>query len=285
MKRRTKEEKRKINKERVKSTLNKIIDLFKKGDVPQAIKMATFPPYRGLPSNEWSLANRLIMSNSDTSDARGVAQWRSIGRYPKKGSKAIHILAPKIVKKKKDKEVQESVKENQKKDNKFILVGFTPISIFRYEDTDGKEVEYEKHELPDFPLIKKAREWGISVREITFQGFSLGYYQSGWNEKIRLASPHESVFFHELSHAAHKRLKGKLIGKQDPKQEIVAELSAQVLSQLVGVEFTNTLGNSYEYISRYSSEINKDIGSACMSVLKEVESVLELILDIQKTID
>ena len=38
--------------------------------------------------------------------------------------------------------------------------------VFRFEDTDGKALEYEKLELPDFPLIEKAEEWGISVKAI-----------------------------------------------------------------------------------------------------------------------
>jgi len=220
------------------------------------------------------------MAKSDTSDARGVSQWRSIGRYPRKGSKAIHILAPKMIKKKKKdaEDKQKSIDKDQNKVSEYILVGFTPISIFRYEDTLGKQIEYEKYTLPDLPLLEKAKAWGIDVAPQSFQGSFLGYYKPGISEKIRLASPHESIFFHELSHAAHKKSKGASYGKNRAKEEIVAELSAQVLSQMVGLELESTLGNSYDYVKQFAYDIKKDIGGACMSVLSEVESVLKLIL-------
>lgn len=266
----------KIRQERITTTLNKIVDLFKAGEVPKAISIATFSPYKGVPSSQWSISNRMIMNKSGTSDARGFSQWKSVGRYPKKGTKAIHILAPKMIKRRKKK--GDSDDETSEATN-LIVVGFLPIAVFKYEDTEGDPVEYEKHKLPDFPLIEKAFEWGINVKEITFQGGCYGFYRFGKEEQIRLATPHESVFFHELSHAAHKRIQGNLQGGQNAKEEIVAELSAQTLSQLVGIEISSTLGNSYEYVLSYSKRINKDIGAACMSVISEVEQVLKLILD------
>jgi len=46
------------------------------------------------------------------------------------------------------------------------LKGFTCRPVFRLEDTDGEVLDYEKLELPDFPLIERAEEWGISVKAI-----------------------------------------------------------------------------------------------------------------------
>jgi hypothetical protein len=59
---------------------------------------------------------------------------------------------------------------------------------------------------------------------------------------------------------------------------LLAELAAQTLAQIVGTELNSTLGNSYAYIERYASQIKKDVGRACLSVLSEVEKVLNLIL-------
>lgn len=116
--------------------------------------------------------------------------------------------------------------------------------------------------------------------QITFQGNFFGFYQDGVEEKIRLATPSEKTFFHELGHAAHRRVKGKLTRGQEPRQEIVAELSAQVLAQLVGTEIKSTLGNSYEYISWYATLIGKSVEHACLGVLGDIEKVLKLILDV-----
>ena len=70
-------------------------------------------------------------------------------------------------------------------------------------------------ELPDFPLIERAEEWGISVKAVPGNYRYYGYYQPGRNE-IALATPEESVFFHELAHAAHEKVKGALKPGQDP---------------------------------------------------------------------
>lgn len=103
----------------------------------------------------------------------------------------------------------------------------------------------------------------------------MGQYRDSVAEEIWLATPSEKTFFHELSHAAHKRVKGKLVNGQNPKQEIVAELSAQVLAQLVGTKLESTVGNSYKYIEGYAK---KDVGKACLAVISDVEKVLKLIL-------
>jgi hypothetical protein len=54
-------------------------------------------------------------------------------------------------------------------------------------------------------------------------------YNSSQRKEIAVATPEESVLFHELSHAAHEKVKGSLRKGQDSFQEIVAELAAQAL--------------------------------------------------------
>ncbi|NUM33677.1 MAG: hypothetical protein HUU50_04000 [Candidatus Brocadiae bacterium] len=71
-----------IKAEKITSTLQNIIHLFEEGKVPKAIAIATFPRFE-VPSYGWSLANRLIMLKSGTSDARGWQQWQAVGRYVK----------------------------------------------------------------------------------------------------------------------------------------------------------------------------------------------------------
>ena len=264
-----------ISQERVTATINRIVSLFESEDVPQVIAIATFPPY-DVPSKYWSLANKIIMMLAGTSDARGFAQWKKVGRWVRSGEKAFYILAPRMVKKCSDNEEEE--KENHKE---YILVGFVPVPVFRMEQTEGKELIYEKIVLPEFPLMDKAREWGIDVKGVAFQGDWYGYYRvCGDQEKIRLATPHEKTFFHELAHSAHRRVRGKMQGGQNPRQEIVAELSAQVLAQLVGTKLENSLGNSYRYIQGYAEKLGQNVGRACLSVLADIEKVLALILDL-----
>ncbi len=55
--------------------------------------MANFPAV-DVPSGKWSFTNRTLMFLSGTGDARGFRQWKKAGRYVRKGTKAIFILAP-----------------------------------------------------------------------------------------------------------------------------------------------------------------------------------------------
>jgi hypothetical protein len=91
-----------------------------------------------------------------------------------------------------------------------------------------------------------------------------------------LATHDEQVFFHELAHAAHQRVKGQLEHGQDWKQEIVAELTAAVLAYLY-VKRPND-GFSYRYIRSYAEDAGKDVYRACLSVIAEVGRCVEVIL-------
>ena len=96
--------------------------------------------------------------------------------------------------------------------------------------------------------------------------------------EIALCTKEESVFFHELAHCSHEKVKGGLKMGQDPLQEIVAELSAHALCRIVGKTGEKFIGNSYIYIERYSEKIKMSPYSACIKVMNDVEKVLNLIL-------
>jgi hypothetical protein len=149
--------------------------------------------------------------------------------------------------------------------------------VFRYEDTDGEPWEYEPVEVPNLPLMDRAEEWGIAVDAIPGNYGYYGYYSSG-QRKIALATEEETVFFHEIAHCAHEKVRGNLKSGQDPLQEIVAELAAQALCRIVGKQPRDTLGNSHQYIERYAEQLDMKPYSACLRVLMETEKVLNLIL-------
>jgi antirestriction protein ArdC len=253
--------------DKVKQVLDTILDKFKSGDIPDAVAMASFP-IPDIPSTKWSFTNRTLMFLSGTSDARGFRQWKEASRFVKKGSRAIYILVP-CFKKESD---EKTGKERE------VLTFFKAMPVFRMEDTDGDKLDYECIKLPDLPLIERADEWNLTVRAVPGNYKYYGYY-SPQRQEIALATPEEAVFFHELSHAAHEKVKGSLKSGQDPFQEIVAELSAQALCRLVGKRTTGTIGNSYRYIERYAEKVKMTAHSACLKVLGETEKVLGLILN------
>jgi hypothetical protein len=260
--------KSKIIKERSKAMTNKInetlsgiLQIFKSGQIPEAVSYAAFPSF-DIPSEQWSYLNRIVMWMHGTHDARGYRQWMKAGRHVKKGATAFHIFAPRLVKEK---------KENGDED--FSLLGFLIVPVFCYEDTEGEPLNYTKTEINSFHLIEKAEEWGLDVHAVSGNGRYWGAYNG---KEIKLATPEESVFFHELSHHAHKLVLGELKDGQDWKQEIVAELSAEALSRIFGLQ--STTGNSYKYIERYAVEAGLTPVTACLQVLSDTEKVLKLIL-------
>jgi hypothetical protein len=252
--------------DRVKQVLNTIVDKFKSGDIPEAVAMATYPA-ANVPSSNWSFLNRTLMFLSGTGDARGFRQWQGVKRKVRKGAKAIYILVPCFKKETNEDTGEEGV----------VLRGFKPSPVFMVEDTEGDKLDYQLLEVPELPLLERAKEWGLSVKAVPGNYRYYGYYSSGRKE-IALASPEEKVFFHELAHAAHERLKGSIKGGQDPFQEIVAELSAQALCRLTGKEADGSFGHSYRYIEGYAEQMRMTPHAACLKVLCETEKVLNLIL-------
>ena len=252
--------------DKVKQVLGTILEKFKSGDIPEAVAYSMFP-VANIPSAKWSILNRTLMFLSGTQDGRGFKQWQLSNRYVKKGSKAFYILVPYI----KKTEDQETGEEKQ------ALVGFLARAVFRYQDTDGEPLDYEQIELPDLPLIERAEQWGISVKAIPGDFRFKGYY-SPESQEIALATEDECVFFHELAHCAHEKVKGRLKAGQDPLQEIIAELSAQALCRIVGKTGIRYTGNSYRYIEGYAERLEITPYSACLKVMSETEKVLNLIL-------
>jgi len=249
----------------IKNALKTILNRFESDDVPQAIAYSFFP-MPDLPSSKWSLLNRTFMFLSSTADARGYNQWKLDNRYVKKGAKAIYILVPKMI-----------TQENDKGEDEEILKGFLARPVFRVEDTEGEQLEYEQIELPDLKLIEKAKEWKISVKAIPGNYRYYGYFSQD-RQEIALATKEESVFFHELAHAAHQKVFGNLENMDSWKQEIVAELSAAVLCQIIG-KTSKYLGNNYRYIKHYAKKANFNPVQGCLKVVCDVEKVLNLILD------
>lgn len=249
--------------EKIKSVLADILEAFKSGLIPATIAVSVFGP-KNIPAAKWSLLNRTIMFLAGTADARGFHQWKQVNRSVKKGAHAIYIFAPRFVKKKEDGEDS-------------ILTGFLTVPVFRMEDTEGESLDYENIPLSELPLKEVAESWGIEVKAIPGNYTSYGYY-SPKRKEICLASKDESIFFHELAHAAHERVIGKLNPGQDPLQEIVAELSAQALCFIVG-KTSKHMGNSYQYIETYAKRLDISPYTACVKVLGEVEQVLDLILN------
>jgi len=254
---------------KAQQALDKLLDLFQSGNIPEALSI-TLLPRLDVPSARWSICNRLLMFLSGTEDARGFRQWEMVGRWPRKGAKAFHIICPKII----QKEKQDGTREP-------ALVGFKGAPVFAFEDTEGEELDIQHlppKELP--PLYEVAERWGIGVEWKGSPGAAVGVFSPS-QKSIALCTYDESVFLHELAHAAHQKVAGDLTRIEIWKKEVVAELSAAVLANLYGKKKANT-GSHYRYIEDYAQDAGLDVYKACLAVASDVSECLDLILSEEK---
>lgn len=262
----------KNNQEIIERACQNLLKVFESGNLPQAITR-TFIEARNYdkPSNKWSLGNRLIMISSDTFDARGYEQWQTVGRYVKKGAKAIYILGPTTRK------IHQENPETSEPEVKIIVTGFHAIPVFCYEDTEGRELpeaDFDPQELP--PLFEVAERLGLSVRYFPKLRRAWGYYDPE-EKRITLCTHQEKTFFHELGHAAHAQFT-ELKPGQDPDQEIIAETVGAVLCQLYGIDGFEA--HAYNYISAYAGTENpQSTVKRIMQMLSEVEKCLNVIFE------
>lgn len=253
----------KLNK-KAQVAMDRIVKKFQTGDLSPIVKVARLQISKDIPAANWSFSNQVIaFAQTDSIDCRGYRQWQKVGRQVQKGSKAAYIIYPKKVKAKDE-------------DGKpvYICIGFGATAVFPRHTTtviEGQEdldINYEPTQLP--PLYDVAIKLGIQVEWIPLPPDRLGDATTD-GSKIRMATHDQSTFFHELAHAAHARIDGKLKNIQDAEQETVAELTATVLMQLYGIR--DHTGNAWKYISAY----NTDPLKAILKAISKVGQVIELL--------
>ena len=230
-----------------------------------------------VPMIKWSMLNQLVCYLAGTQDARGYQQWQKVGRHVEKGKKAIWILAPNMGKIKKTRqeeiEVDGLIETVEREEEVSKLFGFKVVPVFRYEDTDGKPLEYEQRikriEPEKLPLYDVAQNLGATVQVgLTSKG-EYGSFSPGAKE-IRLCSDSEQTFLHEISHAVDQHLGNY---KDYESGEIVAELSACFLASLYGLK--SDIGGTQNYIKSWSK--GRHVGLVIGNALERVKSIYKFI--------
>ena len=253
-------------RERANQAAQGVLRVWESGQLPALIAQSVLASKTDLPCAKWSLGNRLMMLVQGTADARGFRQWKEVERNVRKGSKAIYILGPVLVKR--DKESQES---------DLALIGFRGIPVFRFEDTEGETLEtsdYAPEALP--PLQTVAERIGVQVSYCPALADFMGRYIPN-HKQIELCTHDSSTWFHELSHAVDDYLGSMKRAKRKDDAaykdgEVVAEFCAAALSKLYGVPYEH---NALKYIQHY----RQDAAKAVTRLLARIEAVLAFILE------
>jgi antirestriction protein ArdC len=255
-------------KEKIESELNKLVTFFQTADNVPELVAKTYLSGQGKPSDKWSLNNRFIqIICGNTEDARTYNQWLQIGRHVKKGEKSFFILAPNTFL------VEKEDKITGQKEKIPILKGFRGIAVFADHQTEGKKIVYVNEPKEKPPLIDVAERMGLKVKfDKTIAG-EFGDYDPN-TETIRLCTADMGTFFHELAHAVHKRIDGKLKGGQDKDQEIIAEFTSCVIASIYGYD---KKGYTFKYIKSYNNGDTAKIGESIIKVMSKVEKILNYI--------
>ena len=256
-------------RERANSELEKIVQLFSSKQLPDLCAKALINS-PGKPSAKWSFGNQLLMLMAGTNDARGFRQWIEVGRSVSRGSKALYILGP--VRKRVRRKASD---EHDGQGDEFadVLVGFMPVPVFRYEDTNGQDLPVYEPKSPP-PLLEVAERFGMRVQ---YERLAPGVYGATdhTNKTILLATEDADVFFHELGHAIHRTFEPKSGHGQEPEAETIAQLVAATLARVYGSPADSF---SWSYIASYAQSNNpQQVGRLCMRVLDRTRKVLDLI--------
>lgn len=254
-----------MKNQHVKDAIAKVVEILKTGNI-EKIAYAVFKSQKGYPSDSWSFLNRLIMVCSGTEDARGIRQWNEAGRRLCKGTKALYIMVPIMLKtgaKRTNEEGEEEAETRR---------AYKSIPVYRFEDTTGTPREEDEFQLKiPANLSQVAEGLGLEIKAKRFTGEEYGYFCASQKE-IAVMSPELDVYLHELAHGVDNEINGKLKGGQDPNQEIVAELAAEVVAYLLGHRLN---GRSQDYISGYSGGSWKQVFALLSRVNKVVSYIVE----------
>lgn len=249
---------------RAQESINKVLQQFKNGDLSPITKVARIKLDENTPACKWSLSNRVLaFAQSGELDCRGFKQWEQAGRKVKKGESAVYILRPVMVK---------TALNETEEENEYTCIGFLTLPVFAVSSTEGEGgvSTYDPVEFP--PLYDVAQKLGVQIDYLLISENKLGDCLAD-GSKIRLGSHDVSVFFHELAHAIHARIDGKLKRGQHTNQETIAEFTSAVLMDLYG--FSDNTGNAWNYIKQYSDDpllaVTKAIGT--------VERVLNVLIE------
>lgn len=248
--------------------VSQMLEMFSKKDFPKKmaftiIRKATTEPI--LPSDSWSLTNRLIMQAiGETQDARTYKQWQQVERFVQKGAKAFYIFAPRFVKKKDE-------NNNEKQE----LAGFMAVPVFPIEATKGKPIDYPDYTPPVLPpLLNVAESLGIEVKWRPVKYGAYGFYNTSDNS-ITLSCYDYSVYYHELAHAINATFEDLSVDRK--RAEVVAETTASVLCAMTGV--TGHEFHNYEYIKAYCDDpSDKGVLSKINSILTTVEKIVDIVI-------
>lgn len=271
--------------EKVASAIDNVLTLLA-NQPAAAITKVTFKKIAAdKPMDSWSMLNQLSVISAymaehedvdletaiDKADFRGFKQWKEANRVVMKGQHSYAFIITPFFRK--DKET----------DDKY-LSGFGAASVFNADQTEGHPIETGEDErqkvVAQFNYLEVAKKLGIRVMTGPGNGRYYGSFSSTHNI-IKLCTPDEATFYHELAHAVDNHLMIKSGGKglkggQHIDQEVVAQFTANVLAYMNDKEIETTTAYTKQYITGYAG---KDAQKMVMSLIHRIEKIIQFVLE------
>jgi len=155
-----------------------------------------------------------------------------------------------------------------------ILVQF---QIGEFEYNGENPMHHEPINLSELPLMEKAKEWGLTVKIVPGMRKCPGHYDKGRHE-FQLVSADAKAFLHGLAHAALERLSDPTTLTQSQLQEVIAELAAAALHQIIVKTPDEKFSDSYSFILFNAGALGKTFLETCLEVFSETVEIIEYLL-------
>ena len=204
--------------------------------------------------HRYSVGNILLIhfERPDATRVAGYRAWKRLGRQVRRGEKGIRIVAPVVVRQRKDVEGDEGEGENADEE----IVAFKAAHVFDVAQTDGKSLpEFAKARGDPGQYAEKLKSLvaskGIKLAYSNLIGPAQGLSADGTIVLRTDMAPAEefAVLLHEL---AHETLHQKEDAPQDKTVwETEAEAVAFAVCQAVGLD---ALDSACDYVQLYQGD-------------------------------
>jgi hypothetical protein len=224
--------------------------------------------------HNYSFGNILQIARQRPTATRvaGFGKWKELGRFVKRGEKGIQILAPVTgYRRRNDESEEESDSDRQR-----VLVGFRPVYVFDYEQTEGADLPELNHTISGDVGENRDR----LIEFLGKQNISLEFDQSiapalgvSYGGRIALlpgqSKPEEfTTLVHEAAHELLHRSERRTFTTKVVR-ETEAEAVAFVVGQAVGLEMGTA---SSDYIQLYHG--NASLLAESLEVIQRTASTI-----------
>lgn len=241
---------------------------------------------------QYSLGNTILiyMQNPEATYVMGYKAWNKLGRYVKKGSKGLAILAPcikKIEVFKEPKDKMEYRDEEGEKEIRRVLSGFRVTYLYDISQTEGSD-----EALP--VLVKGLSGNTNSEKDIYERLLSAVSREFVVNEVVGTASKGSynlethviairsdleylqriKTLIHELAHAYHFVIEPDNEMPRN-KRELIAESTAFVVSEWLGLDVSSY---SFSYIQSWLKD-KKELKQIADTVQKIAHKIINMLAE------